>query len=131
MNFFTGKLSTVAPEKLASRTAEIWTFFYGTVIPYFQGVFLPLEVELRYQHVNESSVRRMLLAAFRDCFVLQYLDKITEATQKLLTDQDEGRKSDILGRILQMLTVLNSEIRDDSQVKFVNALNVLTCALPQ
>ncbi|RIA89324.1 HbrB-like protein, partial [Glomus cerebriforme] len=33
-----GKLRGVPDEKLVSRLVELWSFFFGTVIPYFEGV---------------------------------------------------------------------------------------------
>ncbi|KAI1321630.1 hypothetical protein EDD11_003110 [Mortierella claussenii] len=41
------KLGDVPDEKLVSRLVEVWSFFFGTVLPYFEGVFLPLQVELK------------------------------------------------------------------------------------
>jgi hypothetical protein len=74
---FNSKLAGISSEKLAPRAVEIWTFFYGTVIPYFHGVFLPLEMELRSQHHAETSIRRMLLFGFRDSIVLPSIDRLT------------------------------------------------------
>ncbi|KAG0206490.1 hypothetical protein BGX28_002073 [Mortierella sp. GBA30] len=51
------KLGDVPDEKLVSRLVEVWSFFFGTVLPYFEGVFLPLEVQLKSNHA-EKMMRR-------------------------------------------------------------------------
>ncbi|GAA93775.1 uncharacterized protein L969DRAFT_92306 [Mixia osmundae IAM 14324] len=38
-------LHPLSSDKLASRTVEIWTFFFGGPLPYLQGIFLPLETD--------------------------------------------------------------------------------------
>ncbi|KAF9929108.1 hypothetical protein BGZ67_006592 [Mortierella alpina] len=47
------KLGDVPDEKLVSRLVEVWSFFFGTVLPYFEGVFLPLQVDLKYNHAKK------------------------------------------------------------------------------
>ncbi|KAF9579522.1 hypothetical protein BGW38_004184 [Lunasporangiospora selenospora] len=49
------KLTDVPDEKLVSRLVELWSFFFGTVLPYFEGVFLPLQVELRSGNARRVS----------------------------------------------------------------------------
>lgn len=44
------KLGDVPDEKLVSRLVEVWSFFFGTVLPYFEGVFLPLQIDLKMYH---------------------------------------------------------------------------------
>ncbi|KAF9933964.1 hypothetical protein FBU30_003908 [Linnemannia zychae] len=46
------KLGDVPDEKLVSRLVEVWSFFFGTVLPYFEGVFLPLQIELKACHAK-------------------------------------------------------------------------------
>ncbi|KAF9953112.1 hypothetical protein BGZ72_005670 [Mortierella alpina] len=47
------KLGDVPDEKLVSRLVEVWSFFFGTVLPYFEGVFLPLQVDLKSNHAKK------------------------------------------------------------------------------
>lgn len=47
------KLGDVPDEKLVSRLVEVWSFFFGTVLPYFEGVFLPLQIELKNCHAKK------------------------------------------------------------------------------
>lgn len=49
------KLGDVPDEKLVSRLVEGWSFFFGTVLPYFEGVFLPLQIELKTYHAKNMS----------------------------------------------------------------------------
>ncbi|KAG0375880.1 hypothetical protein BGX24_008562 [Mortierella sp. AD032] len=46
------KLGDVPDEKLVSRLVEGWSFFFGTVLPYFEGVFLPLQIKLKTLHAK-------------------------------------------------------------------------------
>src|SRR5690606_30204564 len=34
---------------------EVWSFFFGTVLPYFEGVFLPLQIELKTCHARKMT----------------------------------------------------------------------------
>lgn len=86
-------------EKLLSRLVESWTFFFGTVLPYWEGVFLPLQMEFRYGTAfkplwrdrnlttvevgglknaqrEDLDVRRMALVAFRDHVILPIADTL-------------------------------------------------------
>ncbi|KAF9206205.1 hypothetical protein BGZ49_002854 [Haplosporangium sp. Z 27] len=49
------KLGDVPDEKLVSRLVEVWSFFFGTVLPYFEGVFLPLQIELKAYHAKRMT----------------------------------------------------------------------------
>ena len=49
------KLGDVPDEKLVSRLVEVWSFFFGTVLPYFEGVLLPLQVELKSYHARKGN----------------------------------------------------------------------------
>src|SRR6266487_1929944 len=64
-----GKLKGVPDEKLVSRLVELWSFYFGTVIPYFEGVFLPLLIQSSSQKEN-INIRRLVLMSFRDNVIL-------------------------------------------------------------
>ncbi|KAG0359498.1 HbrB-like-domain-containing protein [Gamsiella multidivaricata] len=51
------KLGDVPDEKLVSRLVEVWSFFFGTVLPYFEGVFLPLQIQLKKAHAEKTAWR--------------------------------------------------------------------------
>src|SRR5205085_655557 len=72
-------------EKLIPRLVEIWGFTFGTVLPYFEAVFLPLQQEFRgtgavmsLREAREAwgeteerlDIRRMCLISFRDNIIL-------------------------------------------------------------
>lgn len=53
------KLGDVPDEKLVSRLVEVWSFFFGTVLPYFEGVFLPLQIDLKMYHSRKITRKNM------------------------------------------------------------------------
>jgi hypothetical protein len=70
-----GKLRGVPDEKIVSRLVELWSFFFGTVIPYFEGVFLPLLIQSSTQREN-INIRRLVLMSFRDNVILPMGDRV-------------------------------------------------------
>ena len=38
------KLASAGEDIFASRAVEVWTFFFGEVVPYLEGVFLPVKL---------------------------------------------------------------------------------------
>jgi hypothetical protein len=67
-----GKLHGVPDEKIVSRLVELWSFFFGTVIPYFEGVFLPV-LTAQKENIN---IRRLVLMSFRDHVILPMGDRV-------------------------------------------------------
>ncbi|KAI9003154.1 HbrB-like-domain-containing protein [Gaertneriomyces semiglobifer] len=78
------KLATVPDEQLASRLVEVWSFYFGTVVPYLQGVFLPIRgwkrtvAGMNLNAINAMGgalgseipdVRLLSLAVFRDMLI--------------------------------------------------------------
>ncbi|KAF9092741.1 hypothetical protein BGX23_003956 [Mortierella sp. AD031] len=57
------KLGDVPDEKLVSRLVEVWSFFFGTVLPYFEGVFLPLQIELKSYHAKKMTRKAPIVAS--------------------------------------------------------------------
>ncbi|KAF9911246.1 hypothetical protein EC991_004470 [Linnemannia zychae] len=57
------KLGDVPDEKLVSRLVEVWSFFFGTVLPYFEGVFLPLQIELKTYHAKKMTRKVHVVAS--------------------------------------------------------------------
>ncbi|KAK9768834.1 hypothetical protein K7432_000169 [Basidiobolus ranarum] len=72
------KLIGVNDEKLVSRLVELWSFFFGTVLPYFESVFLPLQTEVKkYQLPTVMvDVRNMALSSFRDHVIIPMVDRL-------------------------------------------------------
>jgi hypothetical protein len=93
--------------KLANRLVELWSFYFGTVLPYLQGVFLPLESELKRTKTG-NCVRSLILFAYKNEMILPNLNRIQDAFQKVIIDPEESRRSpDTVPRVMQMLNVLN------------------------
>lgn len=82
-----GRLSNA---RLITRLLDIWQFFYCTAMPYFEGIFLPLQQEFKgvgimskqkaasyWSGVHERlDMRRMCLMAFRDNILLPLHDQL-------------------------------------------------------
>jgi len=64
------KLAGVAEEALPLRLAELWSFFFSSVLPYMQGAFLPVRMEARLRGVEIPDMRTLALSGFRDLIVL-------------------------------------------------------------
>lgn len=124
-------------DRLPYRVMEVWAFFFGTVLPYVEGVFLPLQVELRSVGV---SMRVLALATFRDGVILDIVDRLQVGFQRVLVDPVESRRApDTIPRMLQMLTVL-AELRDEQHAVvdavrlvmldgYASVMNMISCAV--
>ncbi|CAG8435705.1 9510_t:CDS:2 [Funneliformis mosseae] len=111
-----GKLIGVPDEKLVSRLVELWSFYFGTVIPYFEGVFLPLQIHNSTTQQNHKSIRRLVLMSFRDHVILPMGNRVEEAFNKLFHDFDSGIPvTDTATRMLQMSYILSSVLSDDDK----------------
>ncbi|KAG9298732.1 hypothetical protein G9A89_012800 [Geosiphon pyriformis] len=124
MSTLNSKLRDVPDEKLVSRLNELWSFYFGTVIPYFEGVFLPLQIQSASQLLSsnlageEVSIRRMVLMSFRDQVILPMGDRVDEAFNKLFHDFDSGIPvADTAARMLQMTYILSSILSNDDKQK--------------
>ncbi|RIA91259.1 HbrB-like-domain-containing protein [Glomus cerebriforme] len=111
-----GKLRGVPDEKLVSRLVELWSFYFGTVIPYFEGVFLPLQIHNSTTQQNHLSIRRLVLMSFRDHVILPMGNRVEDAFNKLFHDFDSGIPvTDTATRMLQMSYILSSVLSDDDK----------------
>ncbi|KAI8596355.1 HbrB-like-domain-containing protein [Dissophora ornata] len=100
---------------LVARLVEVWSFFFGTVLPYFEGVFLPLQTELKtdagrnHDDSEPENVRTMALTGFRDLVILPMVDRLGGVFANLFTDIDASIPvTDTASRMLQMTSVLTS-----------------------
>ncbi|CAG8500825.1 2295_t:CDS:2 [Diversispora eburnea] len=121
MSTINGKLRGVPDEKLVSRLVELWSFYFGTVIPYFEGVFLPLQIQVSSQHQRDRdnmNVRHLVLMSFRDHVILPIGERVEDAFNKLFHDFDSGIPvTDTAARMLQMSYILSSILSDDDKQK--------------
>ena len=67
-------------ESLIPRLLELWGFYFGTIIPYIQGVFLPLRLKWNsnkrsntIHHEPAPDVRALALVTFRDLIVCKFI----------------------------------------------------------
>jgi len=92
------KLQNVTDDLLALRLVELWTFFFGSVLPYLEGVFEPMAAEseksLRIDlgdSTPSSFIRDLSLAACRDYILKPTLDRLERAHFSFSIENSEER----------------------------------------
>ncbi|KAJ3010458.1 hypothetical protein HKX48_007393 [Thoreauomyces humboldtii] len=131
------KLAVVGDEVLASRVVEVWTFYFGTVVPYLQGVFLPIRTLWRSSSSSSSGgptsgggggggggggndqstrtvpdlppdVRTIALLSFRDHILIPLAHRMQDSFPRLSADIENGRKvNETASRLMQMLSIMS------------------------
>jgi len=97
-------LRGVPEERVVPRLVDMWLFVFGTLLPYMQAVFLPLDLELRGHGImtpqasaefwglspesadciaSELDVRRIVLLSFRDNCILSRHDVLKRVFSRL------------------------------------------------
>ncbi|KAJ3405627.1 hypothetical protein HDU80_001040 [Chytriomyces hyalinus] len=119
------KMVIAGEETLLPRLLDLWSFFFGTVVPYVQGVFVPMKERFKdlsgitggvgglvggtgnISGTGGSSnpnilidVRAMTIISFRDQIVMPLAPRIEELSEKRVTD--------LSARSVQMFSVLQS-----------------------
>ncbi|KAI9137883.1 HbrB-like-domain-containing protein [Paraphysoderma sedebokerense] len=122
MQMMNTKLSTVPDERILNATVETWRFFFGTVLPYFQGVFLPLQLEIKGSTLV-SNVRTLALIAFREQIILPIVPKLKAGFPGMFKEINRGIPLQIetAGRLLQMMLILN-DVTEEKNAAFDEAL---------
>jgi hypothetical protein len=78
------KVVSIPDEMLTMKLVDLWSFFFGTVIPYMQGIFLPVKTKLKsvstqinmnpYHAKKDSAVsfnlKKILILSFRDVILV-------------------------------------------------------------
>ena len=64
--------TNLSDEKAIDRLVEVWSFFYGTILPYLEAVFLPFQLD---ESVRVDP-RRLSIIAFRDIIVFTYQNRL-------------------------------------------------------
>ena len=114
-------LKGVPDDRLVPYLVEMWLFVFGSVLPYIQAVFLPLDLEFRGSGPlmsftdaadfwgfdpeaepdggdNALDVRRIVLLAYRDAIILPRHDALTAIFSRLsLESFDVGPSRTLLG----------------------------------
>jgi len=117
------RILEVTDNLLISRLVEIWTFFFDSVLPYFNGIFLPLSFDPKYSILDIS---RMAFMCFRDYVILPNIDRIED----ILNLQFSGKipidpqYNTISGRFIQMFSILYG-ILDEKQQSIYHVLRIL------
>jgi len=79
------KLAMVPEDRFTTRLVELWTFFFGTVLPYLQGIFEPLKPDaallkelswLDASSTPASAVRDIALVHFRTDVLLPNIERL-------------------------------------------------------
>jgi hypothetical protein len=114
------KFDTIDEGKVVSRAAEVWSFFWGQILPYVEGVFLPL-AQVRDIPTSATArptaivqqppiaVRHILLSGFLVHILLPLLPRLIP----LVTASAREPGPD-LPRLLQMCLVLSTQARYSS-----------------
>ncbi|KAJ5474911.1 hypothetical protein N7475_004477 [Penicillium sp. IBT 31633x] len=93
----------VPDEKLVPHLVQIWLLVFGTILPFIQAVFLPLDLEFKgcgslmtsreagefwgtLPVVGTLDVRNLVLIAFRDCIILNRYDTLKATFSRLSLD---------------------------------------------
>ncbi|KAF8608577.1 HbrB-domain-containing protein [Ceratobasidium sp. AG-I] len=131
------KLAGLEEETLLTRVVQIWGFFWEQVLPYLEGVFLPLQTEKILQNLSRPKpmrtsspgspthdvpgvvplvgcltvdVRNVVLQSFRDSIIVPIWQKLYD--QFVSMGKEAETNSNALGdrytRLQQMLLVLSS-----------------------
>ncbi|KAJ3109834.1 hypothetical protein HDU97_000064 [Phlyctochytrium planicorne] len=115
------RIVTVGDEALTLRLVELWSFFFGTVVPYVQGVFLPIRTRYRLHIGNRPpgkpyaldigpeviDIRNMALITFRDMIIIPMASRLEALFPRILIDvANDRRLQDISSRLIHMLSIL-------------------------
>jgi len=99
-------LQGIPDDRLVPHLVEMWLFVFGTIVPYMQAVFLPLDLEFKGHGSimssreaakfwgatlqssddalgNELDVRRIVLIAFRDTVILPRYESLKAIFSRL------------------------------------------------
>ena len=113
-------LRGVPDHRLVPRLVEMWLFVFGTILPYMQAVFLPLDLELKghgtlmtpreaadFWGANPDStdvlfgngfdVRRIVLLSYRDNVILPHHDSLKAMFSRLSLDSINATVSLVAG----------------------------------
>ncbi|KDQ10093.1 hypothetical protein BOTBODRAFT_190702 [Botryobasidium botryosum FD-172 SS1] len=116
------RLNGLEDDRLIPRVVEIWGFFWVQVLPYIEGVFLPLHTDSllislarnakpsRTSSSTVIDVRKLALQAFRDAIIVPIYERLYALFTTLTKDAFEIGQSDeyLQPRLQQMLLVLVS-----------------------
>ena len=109
------KLATAPLDLFLTRCTEVWTFFFGRVLPLIQASFLPLS-----QLTPKIDTYILTMISFQNQVIWPHCSKIQEHSLKL-TDGD--MPPDQLRRLNQMTAVLLTICEDDDKRQFFQQIS--------
>lgn len=141
MRSFDVNLSSLPDEKMIHRFVELWTFFFTTILPYIEAVFLPLQAEFNdlewttYSHgkdvlknQTDLDVKRITLIRFRDDIVLPIYERLKVIFTKIPLNLDLSQEfMDIASKLLQSILILTSVHSLDEKQKKIDNLAKILC----
>ncbi|KAL1405804.1 hypothetical protein Q8F55_007481 [Vanrija albida] len=125
------KFETLEDAKVVSRAAEVWNFFWGQILPYVEGIFLPFS-QIRDVPASSTSralaapivsqppigVRHLVLSGFLTHILLPLLQRLVHLVGQLRPASEQGPRAGPgatdLPRLLQMSLVLSTQARYSS-----------------
>ncbi|KAG8935451.1 hypothetical protein FRC01_000058 [Tulasnella sp. 417] len=132
------KLSGKKDEELLNRVVELWGFFWTQLLPYIEGVFLPLQIDQLLVNLSRTprvvrptspvdstdrdsspphqstltsapiDVRTLTLKSFRDAIILPVFERLHVLIASAQTKEKDARNEYNQPRFQQMLLVLTS-----------------------
>jgi HbrB-like len=112
-------LRGISDQNLIQQLVDMWQSVFGTILPYLQAVFVPLQLEFRGAGLmsgreardfwrslpdgegdidEELDVRRIVLISFRDTVILPRHDTLNNIFSRLSLESINGNTADMLAR---------------------------------
>ncbi|KAG5513205.1 hypothetical protein PMAC_001575 [Pneumocystis sp. 'macacae'] len=138
---FDANLLPLSDEKMILRLVELWTFFFSTVLPYIEAIFLPLQIEFEdlewaiYNYGNnireneiDLNIRRITLIGFRDNIIIPLYERLKVIFLKIPLNLDlDQTLTDTASKLLQSILILASVHSLDEKQKKMDNLTKILC----
>jgi hypothetical protein len=130
-------MSRVPDDKLIAHLTTVWGHFFSDVLPYWEGVFLPLQQEfdgygksmkpeesekfwgMLLMDRDQLNIRLMTLCAFRDYIILPHSERLTRIISNFELSS-QGANTPV--RLLQCFSILASILSADAQQQKMDEL---------
>lgn len=130
-------MSRVPDDKLIAHLTTVWGHFFSDVLPYWEGVFLPLQQEfdgygksmkpeesekfwgMLLMSRDQLNIRLMTLCAFRDYIILPHSERLTRIISNFELSS-QGANTPV--RLLQCFSILASILSADAQQQKMDEL---------
>ncbi|KZT41442.1 HbrB-domain-containing protein [Sistotremastrum suecicum HHB10207 ss-3] len=133
------KLQHLDDERLLPRLVDIWVNFFDQILPYIEGVLLPVhtdklllglhrskptrptspslaETSPSMSSMHQIDVRRIALLSFRDSIILPIHDRLLSRIGTPTTDSFSDGADQHQPRLQQMLLVLSSSVQHTTSI---------------